>query len=271
MGRVLFFCFLSFGIFVFAQEKQIFGNVQNEDGIRIPGVMIVNSQTGEKFSSASNGDFYLNNTSDETFKFIKEGYEIKTVLLNMKEKKQPVVITLIKMPTEIEEVNIAYQPTGDLKKDLPHYQTNKKTEQLNADLRLSLKNKPSEVLPKTAQKPSLFQNHDYNSGQVSIFALIGTVVNLVKKAKNPPPSKPNYEQLQAFYHRIKSSIDISYFYKYGMDDYDFERFLVFAEKDQDLYKKFANNFNAETINSLLKTVLRDYLKSHPVSGKPQNG
>ena len=64
---------------------------------------------------------------------MKNGYERTVILVQENHFKKSLNISLIKNAQEIQEVEIVYQPTGNLSKDIQHYGDTKKTTKLKSE------------------------------------------------------------------------------------------------------------------------------------------
>jgi len=121
------------------------------DSISVNQVLVININSQEKTYSDSHGQFIINaNVSDE-IRFVKEGYERK--ILKIK-NNDDVLIDLIKLVTEIEEVEVRKKLSGNLSADSKLFNENKKKINLNNDLKVYFKTKSGGELMKP--KPGEF-------------------------------------------------------------------------------------------------------------------
>lgn len=171
-------------------------------------------------------------------------------------------------PKDIEEVKIAFRATGNLKKDVKALSRPRKIDELNNELSFSMRFPPNEVLP-TNQIPSALKMRKPNEGQVPLLGvssdgkmtgILGLVASAIIKDKPSPQPLTVYET-EKFYSKIKFSIDMEYFTNAGLDEYAFDRYLIYADKNFSLTKTYARNFNLPAIEKILKDGLRDYLKT----------
>ena len=66
-------------------------------------------------------------------------------------------------------------------------------------------------------------------------ASLGAVAGLTK-SRNISQDNRHYAEKQEFYKRVKAAIDLEYYTKYGLDEYDFDIFLAYAD-EQKVYPK----------------------------------
>ncbi len=135
MKKPLFFIFLTLLILeTHAQSAYVMGTVTTEDGTRIPNVTIYNVQTDEKVDSNHNGDFFIRAKEFDQLRFVKKGYERVTQKLSKQDFQDPLAVVLMRLPEEIEEVKIAFTPTGKLDKDVQHVGDIKIVKELKSDM-----------------------------------------------------------------------------------------------------------------------------------------
>ncbi len=265
MSKKLFsIFFLGFSLFIFAQQKYLIGNITNEFGDKLPSTTVYNVRTGEIVSADKEGNYIISALPTDQIRFVREGYERADKKLTEDNFSKPLHISLTKTVIEIEEVKIAFKPTGDLKKDLKQIGVSPKILKLNTVINAYAHTKPTEVLPQNAT-PSAFRQRDYNAGQVNLLKLGGAIIGLIDKAVSPKITEPTYSERQAFFTKVKQTVDMAYFEQYGMDEYQFDIFLAYVDKIENLAKNYRNDFNKSTIENTLKKALKEYLKTHPLS------
>ncbi len=264
MKSKLLFLFLLFSAtFLFAQKQYVLGNVKNEVQDNIPQTYIYNSRTEELTQTDISGNFIIAAIPTDELRIVKSGFERETVKISAQNFTQPLQLILSKLPFEIEEVTIAFQPTGNLKKDLAYFKTSPKTEKLNNEIGKYVMGPMTEVVPQN-KIPSSCAPKNFSEGQMYMLGLASALKGLLTKATSSPNSTPNYAEVQDFYRRVKDVVDLDYYKGYGMSEYDFEIFLAYTDKANSLAKKYHNNFNRVVIESELKLALVDYLKTHKV-------
>lgn len=264
MKSKLLLLFLLFSAtFLFAQKQYILGNVKNEVQDNIPQTYIYNSRTEELTQTDKFGNFIISALASDELRIVKNGFERETVKINSDNFTKPLQLILSKIPYEIEEVTLAFQPTGDLKKDLAYFKTSAKTEKLNKELSTYVMGPMTEVVPQN-KIPTSFAPKNFSEGQMNMLGLASALKTLIGKATTKPNTTPNYAEVQDFYRRVKEVVDMDYYKSYGMSEYDFEIFLAATDRANSLSKRFHQNFNKAVIESELKLALVGYLKTHKV-------
>lgn len=98
---------------MFSQQK-ITGKTMSENDMVMSNVLVVNISNDKKTYSDSAGNFIIDGSFNDELRFIKPGYErgSKKII----DPEAEIIISLIRIPEEIEEVEIISH-TGDLKID----------------------------------------------------------------------------------------------------------------------------------------------------------
>lgn len=142
MKIFLFSCFLLLCQQVYSQR--INGKIVS-DSVFVNQVLIININSQEKVYSNSQGQFIIDANLGDELRFVKEGYERKVLkIINNDE----VLINLIKLITEIEEVEVKKKLSGNLDEDSKLFNENKKKVALNNDLKVYFKTRSSGELMK---------------------------------------------------------------------------------------------------------------------------
>ncbi|QDP85607.1 hypothetical protein FNJ88_08535 [Chryseobacterium sp. SNU WT5] len=257
--------------FLFGQKKYVIGNVKNEAQDNIPQTYIYNPRTEEIVVTDKSGDFIISVIPSDELRIVKAGFERLTLRITEDSYSKPMQLTLSKLPFDIEEVTIAFNPTGNLKKDLAYFKTSAKKEKLNTEMNKYMRGPLTEMVPQN-NIPSMFVIKKPGDGQISlltigsdgsggIFGLIGSAI-IGKKNK---PTPPNHAEVEDFYRRVKEVVNLGYFKSYGISEYDFDIFLAYADQTHSLSKKYFRNFNKSAIETELKVALIEYLKTHKVN------
>lgn len=254
--------FLLFSTFTFAQEY-IFGKVVSESNTEIQEVMVLNVRTDEKTLTNRDGHYMIAAKNFDELRFVKAGFDRVTVKVSSQNYSEPLNISLLKSPYVIQEVEIGFHASGDLKKDVKNLEPSKKTVALNNAMKMYMMKPPTEVAP-VLKTPSAFAQPDFNAGQVNILKLASAVIGLVAKSTNEPLTKANYAETQAFFREVKDTIDLSFYYKQGWDEYEIDRFLIYADDNFNLAKKYRKNFNVQAISADMKMAYKNYVKTHKI-------
>lgn len=266
-----------FSVKMFSQSDYILGSIANESGDKLPRASIYNLRTDQIVISDKMGNFAIAAKPSDELRISREGYERKVVVISVENFSKNLEVRLITVPQEIEEVKLTFRPTGILKKDVTRLNPPPKVVELNTAMNLYMKTPPSEPVPK-ASAPSAFKQPDLSAGQVSLLSMgsgTGGIVNaisgLVNKVGESPKTTADYTETQDFYRRIKSVIDLGFYTKYGMDEYDFDVFLAYADQAYNLAKNYRKNFNKVAIELKLKEAFAEYIKTHNFSKKQSVG
>ena len=266
MNKFLFFTFLfAFG-FISAQQYVI-GKVTTEADTKVPGVIVFNVHTEEMAKTDGDGNFIIKATTADELRFIKNNFERVAVKVKPDDFSKPLNISIQLRAQLIEEVEIAFKPTGNLRKDVRALDRPKKVEDLNNDLAKWMQLEPTMAYPSNKMPSTLVLGPDMKSGQISLFSsggggLLGAVIKSISKAAQPAKTTADYAETQAFYKRVKENIDLDYFYKHGIDEYQFEMLLAFVDGKYELAKNFRSNFNKTAIEFYLKKELKDFMDRH---------
>lgn len=116
-------------------SQQLKGKVVS-DSVFVNQVLIININSQEKTYSDSYGQFIIKTNSGDEIRFLKEGYERKSIVIR---NQEDLIINLIKNVIEIEEVEVKKKLSGNLAKDSKLLDENKKKVALNNDLKLYFK------------------------------------------------------------------------------------------------------------------------------------
>lgn len=252
-------------IFTFSQQN-ISGKIVDEDRNNLTGVLVFNITKNTKVYSNISGDYLIEAQENDEVKFIKQGFYRIDKIIKKETFNSPLEIQLVRAETLIQEVEIDYNPTGNLGKDSKHLDDSKKVAALQSSLNDYMKSELNEPLPKNVI-PKSFQGHDFKAGHVSldIFEAIATIVFLTKKGSITKITTPNYVETQNFITRVKSEVDLNIFKKYGMDEEKIDHFLAYAENVNHLSKKYRKDFNAAIILSELQNAFLEYSKLNKLS------
>ena len=268
--KLLFAFFLLSVSLLFAQKKYVIGNVKNEVQNNIPQTYIYNPRTEEMVITDISGDFIISANASDELRVVKNGFERLTLKVQDDNFSNPLNLVLLKLPYEIEEVAIAFNPTGDLKRDLAYFKTSPRKEKLNDEMTQYMRGPVPDAMPQNTI-PSMFAQRKPGEGQIPLLSIgiggnggvVGLLVSAIAGKKNKSTS-PNYAEVEDFYRRVKDVIDLNYFKTYGLSEYDFDVFLAYVDRANSLSKKYHKNFNKLIIESELKLALVEYLKTHKV-------
>lgn len=260
--KLLLLSFLLTALSAYSQEY-IFGKVLSEFGSELPNAVIINTRTDEKVSSDKDGNYMISAKPSDELRFVKSGYDRVSVKISNEHYSAPVNVSLPKSAYLIEEIELAFQATGNLKKDVKSLDPPRKVMALNSSMDAYMRTPPTEPMPKLST-PSAFAPKDFNAGQVNILKAVSALAGLVNKAGTSPITKANYAETQAFYRRVKAEIDLSFYWSRGWTEEDIDRFLIYADDNYALAKKYRKSFNIAAISSDMKMAYIEYIKTHKV-------
>lgn len=252
---------------VLYSQEYIFGKVSTELGDKLPDAVVINMRTDEKIVSDRDGNFMIAAKNGDEIRVLKNSYDRFVVRISNENFLKPLNISLSKAPYLIEEIELAFQATGNLKKDVKSLDPPKRVVALNSSMDAYMKSPLNEVRPKLST-PSAFAQPNYNAGQVSILGLASAVSSLFNKATQQPLTKANYAETQDFYRRIKTTMDLSFYISQGWDEEEIDRFLIYADASYELAKKYRKSFDVAKISSEMKMAYKEYIKTKKVSSSP---
>lgn len=251
-----------FSLFIFAEsfsQQKVSGRITDDDQAIVASVLVFNVTKNIRSSGDLYGNFVIEAEESDEIRFVKQGYYRTDRIIKKENLTTQMSVSLLRAETLIPEVKIEYKPTGDLKKDIKHFDDSKKVASLKSSMEAYIKSPLKEPLPKN-EIPKTFQAHDFNSGHVNLIKVFGEAVRLVKKASAPKITAPTYGETQNFLARIKAEIDLSFLTRYGMSEEGVDRFLLYAEKVNQLSKKYRKTFNSAEIEYQLKLAFSEYSK-----------
>lgn len=247
---------------LFSQEY-IFGKVSTDLGDKLPDAVIINMRTDEKIVSDRDGNFMIAAKNGDEIRVLKNTYERFVQKVSSENFLKPLNVTLSKAPYLIEEIELAFQATGNLKKDVKSLDPPKRVVALNSSMDAYMKSPLNEVRPKLST-PSSFAQPNFNAGQVNILGLASAVSSLFNKATQQPLTKANYAETQEFYRRIKTTMDLSFYTQQGWDEEEIDRFLIYADRSYELAKKYRKSFDVAKISSEMKMAYAEYIKTRKI-------
>jgi hypothetical protein len=239
------------------------GKIIDEDGISLSSVLIVNISDNKNSVSDRDGNFIIEARENDEIRFIKDGYYRTDEKISIKNFNIPLLINLKRLETLIPEVKITYKPTGILEKDSKHFDESKKVASMKSELNDYITSPLKEPLPKNSISKS-FTGHDFSTGHVSVnlLTIFGEAVGLIKKASGQINTTPNYFETKNFLTKVRTEIDLSFLTQYGMDDEKIDYFLLYAEKSNQLSKRYRKDFNSMKILFELQSAFQQYNKTH---------
>jgi hypothetical protein len=268
MRQGLYVATLLVSVKIFSQQ-QMAGIITDRNNGNINSVLIINISTQQSTLSDTSGNFMIQASENDELRFVKEGYYRSEKKIVKEDFSAPIVIRLQKTEIEIPEVKIKYQPTGNLEKDNKYLNESRKIASLRSELDEYMKSPLNEVVP-VSEIPKMFKGPDYNAGQVNVLEGLKFFVGLLKNAKEPKITKANYFETQDFLARVKRDINLDFLKKYGMDDEQIDKFLLYANKTRFLAKKHRKNFKNDVVEFDIKIAFGEYKKLNNLEGNHNN-
>ena len=244
-------------------QEYIFGKVRSEFGSELPNALILNTRTGEKVNSDKDGNYMIGAKPSDELRFVKSGYERSSTKISTYNYSGPLNISLTHSAYLIEEVELAFQASGNLKKDVKSLDPPRRVVALNSSMNSYMKTPPAQPSPKLST-PSAFAPKNLGAGQMDLLGLASAVSELFGKATKGPATTATYSETQAFYRRVKVEIDLSFYTAQGWDEEEIDRFLIYADQSYELAKKFRKNFDAAEISQSMRLAYKEYVKTRKV-------
>lgn len=260
--KLLLLFFLTISAAAFSQQY-VFGKISSEFDTALEEVVVYNIRSEEKIYSDRYGNFMIAAKNYDELRFIKGGYDRSSVKVSAQNFSAPLNVILYKSPYDIAEVELKPQLTGNLRKDVRSLDQPAKVMALNSSLGAYMRTPSTVVAPKLST-PSAFAGPNFNSGQVDIVKAASALIGLVSKGKNSAPTTANYAETQAFYTRIKLEIDLSFYTSQGWDEEQIDKFLLYADANYSLAKKYRKDFDVSNIDAALKLAYKEYVKTRKI-------
>lgn len=252
------FLFLFLTAYMSAQ-KVIIGRVSVEGDRSVAGVSVYNATTEKLTQSDNEGHFLIYGNVGDEIRFIKPGFQRISYHVKEESFNSSVTINLALLEHEIEEVVIGFRPSGILSKDSRALDRPLRERKLNDEMAAYMMKPPAGgAYPSNNMPSTLALGPNFSQGQVDLVKIAGGLAELFNKATTPMPP-PNYAQREAFYKRVKEATDLEYYKSRGLDEYDFDIYLAYADERLDLVKKFRLRFDIKAIEIELKGLLANYL------------
>jgi hypothetical protein len=128
MFRFSIVFFFLFSGFFFSQK--VSGFITDEEGNPLPATLVFNLQTEQKSYTDLQGSFSIDANPNQELRFIRVGFERFSKIISSQDFNYTFRISLYRNATEIEEVEILHQPTGNLAIDGRNFGDNKATAKL---------------------------------------------------------------------------------------------------------------------------------------------
>lgn len=252
----LFFLSLLFSVLSFAQNT-VSGTVSDENGSLQGQVLVFNFNKNQSVFSNTDGSFSIQADLNDEIRFVKDGFYRFDLKVSAKSFSDKNTVIIKHVEILIPEVELKFQPTGNLEKDANNVGISKRVAALNSKMDEYMKSPMTEAIPENTT-PKSFQPNNFNEGQVSLIGVAEAITKLI----SVKTTKPNYYETRDFLARLKSEIDISYYRKFGMGDEGIDRFLLYAEDIFMLSKKYRKKFDKAKISNDLMSAFSEYKKTN---------
>ncbi|QBO57439.1 carboxypeptidase regulatory-like domain-containing protein [Chryseobacterium salivictor] len=252
MVRIILLLALSFSTSLFSQK--VSGTVADEEQNPLVAVMVFNMKTEKEVFTNFNGEFTIEASVSDELRFIRQGFERGSAIVNSQSFYSSFSIVLIRSVQEIEEVKIpAVRLTGDLNHDTGNLNKFDKVAQLQREVGVpGPPEKPRETPPPTIEK-------------VGVLAFAASNLNLNTLYKNISGDGRRmrqlykYEDLQDNISWIRGKVGDEYFTKMEIPGEKTAEFLQFSIGIKPEISKLIKAGNLSKVLFLLEETLPQYL------------
>lgn len=252
-------------------QQYIFGKVATEENRNVSGAQVVNLRNNEIAVTDQKGLFMIAAQKGDLIRIVSNQFSRQEFRVTEKSFVEPVNITVTRPAVEIEEVKIAFSPTGNLPKDVRALETSTRVQMLKNELNNYVMKPMAVAEPSLTMPQTLSMGPNYSAGQVNAIGLLTAVAGLVQKATAPKMSPPTYYETQQFYAEVKRTVDRKHFVENGLDEFQFDQLIAYADRRYSLALKYRKDFDSAVVTSYLKMALNDFLttqKPKSVKGLP---
>ena len=235
MMRYLSFLFL-FLCFYILKSQSLSGVVLTDDSSIIRNVQVINLSSNSKSITNDKGEFQLLSKKGDEIRFVKEGFERQSYIVQENSFAEKLIIVLKKEEQLIPELEIKYQATGNLFKDHSKFGESKRVTETKIDLDKYLKSEST--LEVNMPNPGEFKQPNY--GGISLgaveykwddFKLQNEIIKALGKDYFIIDLGLQEGQIGPFIFAIFKNFPRKNILKYGrMDLKDLMRFQLEAEK-----------------------------------------
>lgn len=250
--RVFTILLLLFGVVSLSAQQNISGRVVSEDGIGLSSVMVVNTQDNGKTYTDKEGYFIISANLGDELRFIRNRYYRGSQSI---ESSNFITIQLIRMPEDIEEVQISsIKLTGDLNTDSKLLTKKDKMEEVQANLDVPPPpEKPRETPPPTTKEVGVLgfalSNLNFNNLYKNISGDARRMRSLYK-----------YEDLQENIGWVLDSFGVEYFVKSGIPENKVTAFINFSFSENPEVLKYVKRENVGGVMIEMEKTLPKFLE-----------
>ncbi|MBK1894226.1 peptidase associated/transthyretin-like domain-containing protein [Chryseobacterium paridis] len=235
--KMRFFFIILFFYGIAYSQQIVTGKITDDNDINLGGVTIVNIRTDQKVYSNALGEFSIEASKNDELRFVRPGYERVSKRIFADGVNSQVFIILVKIPEEIEEVEVK-KLSGDLTKDSRSVAKVDKGEIVQQAVGLpqpvgKMREKPAEV--KKVLLPILL-------GQLDVQGAFDLISGKARRQKR----QYKYDDLQDNILWVRKRVDDEYFTNAGIPSERISEFIEFS--------------------FVLKPQVRTYVKARNLSG-----
>lgn len=132
--KASFILFLSFFSLIVSAQNFVFGKITTEENMDINNAVIINLATEKRAVSDKDGNFMIEAAAGQELRFTKTGFERTSHRISAEDFTKPISIILTQTVHQIEEVEVKYQVSGDLKEDVKHFGDRGKTKVMKGEV-----------------------------------------------------------------------------------------------------------------------------------------
>lgn len=237
MKKKLFFIALFLYGIVYSQQI-VTGKITDDNNINLSSVTVVNISTDKKVYSNSLGEFSIEASRNDELRFVRPGYERVSNRIFADGVDSQIFITLVRIPEEIEEVEVPKKLSGDLSKDSRTVAKVDRGEIVQQAVGLpqpigKMREKPAEV--KSVLLPMLL-------GQLNVQGAYDLISGKARKQKR----QYKYDDLQDNILWVRKRVEDDYFTNAGIPAERISEFIEFS--------------------FIIKPQVRTYVKARNLSG-----
>lgn len=252
MFRLLLLIVFSFSTSIYAQ--QVSGRVVDEDQNPIPAVLVFNMKTEQKSYTNINGEFIISALANEELRFIRQGFERSSKIVNTSDFNGNLSMTIIRSVQEIEEVKIpAVRLTGDLNQDSRNLTKFDKVAQLQREVGVP---GPPE---KPRETPADFKN-DVLLPLIGLSLKPQAIYNLISGDARRMKAQYRYDDLQDKIWWIRGKVGDEYFIKMEIPSEKISEFLQYSIGVKPEIGKSIKAGNLSKVLFILEETLPQYLR-----------
>lgn len=234
-------------------QNIVSGIVMSESNFGLHDVIVVNINTGKKVYSNHRGNFSIEANINDELRFIKENYERGAKVVHNNDFLTPISIHLVRVPIEIEEVNVAVKLTGVLAKDASRVKIDHSKEILQKNIGLpqpkGIQREKVPVLTKDILLPLL-------TARLNIDAIYKVVSGKARKMK----SLYKYEDMQRNINWITEHNGDEYFIEREIPKEKIREFLEFSMLVEPQIAQDIKFNNLSAVNFKLENTASIYLE-----------